>query len=35
MDFRWPQGSRSLYFRDPAGNDLELASSNLWGIPER
>ena len=26
----WPGGTRSLYFRDPAGNSLELASVQLW-----
>jgi catechol 2,3-dioxygenase-like lactoylglutathione lyase family enzyme len=30
----WPQGGRSLYFRDPAGNLLELATPKLWGIDE-
>src|SRR5690606_5537705 len=24
-DFEWPQGGRSIYFRDPAGNSLEFA----------
>ncbi|MFL5327459.1 MAG: VOC family protein [Gemmataceae bacterium] len=28
----WPQGGHSLYFRDPAGNSLELATPALWGI---
>lgn len=28
----WPGGGRSLYFRDPAGNSLELASPRIWGI---
>ena len=28
----WPTGERSLYFRDPAGNSLELASPSIWGI---
>lgn len=28
----WPNGSRSLYFRDPAGNSLELVSPEIWGI---
>lgn len=30
----WPQGGRSLYFRDPAGNSLELATPLIWGIDE-
>ena len=30
----WPKGGRSLYFRDPAGNCLELASPLVWGIEE-
>jgi catechol 2,3-dioxygenase-like lactoylglutathione lyase family enzyme len=34
LDYHWPKGGRSLYFRDPAGNSLELASPIIWGIPE-
>jgi len=30
----WPRGGRSLYFRDPAGNCVELASPRLWGFPD-
>jgi catechol 2,3-dioxygenase-like lactoylglutathione lyase family enzyme len=30
----WPCGARSLYFRDPAGNSVELASPRIWGLPE-
>jgi len=30
-DFRWPGGARSLYFRDPAGNSIEMADPRLWG----
>jgi catechol 2,3-dioxygenase-like lactoylglutathione lyase family enzyme len=30
----WPQGGRSFYFRDPAGNSLELATPRIWGISE-
>ncbi|MHB0959028.1 MAG: VOC family protein [Pirellulaceae bacterium] len=31
----WPQGGRSIYFRDPAGNSLEVASPTIWGIGEQ
>jgi catechol 2,3-dioxygenase-like lactoylglutathione lyase family enzyme len=27
----WPQGGRSLYLRDPAGNSVELATPQIWG----
>jgi catechol 2,3-dioxygenase-like lactoylglutathione lyase family enzyme len=27
----WPAGGRSIYFRDPAGNSLELAMASIWG----
>jgi len=27
----WPEGGRSIYFRDPAGNVLELAPPTIWG----
>jgi catechol 2,3-dioxygenase-like lactoylglutathione lyase family enzyme len=30
----WPGGGRSVYFRDPAGNSLELATPRIWGISE-
>jgi catechol 2,3-dioxygenase-like lactoylglutathione lyase family enzyme len=30
----WPQGGRSIYFRDPSGNILELATPALWGMTE-
>jgi catechol 2,3-dioxygenase-like lactoylglutathione lyase family enzyme len=26
----WPNGARSFYFRDPAGNSLEVAEARLW-----
>ncbi|WP_319823479.1 VOC family protein [Thalassovita sp.] len=29
-EFDWPNGARSLYFRDPAGNSLEFAEPHLW-----
>ena len=28
--FTWPNGARSLYFRDPAGNSIEFAEPALW-----
>lgn len=29
-EVKWPNGSVSLYFRDPAGNSLELVSPDIW-----
>jgi catechol 2,3-dioxygenase-like lactoylglutathione lyase family enzyme len=29
----WPRGGHSLYFRDPAGNSVELLTPGLWGLP--
>jgi catechol 2,3-dioxygenase-like lactoylglutathione lyase family enzyme len=31
-DFRWPNGARSVYVRDPEGNSVEFAESRLWGF---
>lgn len=31
-DFEWPNGGRSIYFRDPSGNSLEFAEPRIWGI---
>lgn len=31
-DFRWPSGGRSIYFRDPAGNSIEIAEPRIWGL---
>lgn len=31
-DFSWPNGARSLYVRDPAGNSVEFAEPRLWGL---
>ncbi|MCH9806812.1 MAG: VOC family protein [Alphaproteobacteria bacterium] len=31
-DFEWPQGGRSIYFRDSAGNSLEFAEPRIWGM---
>jgi catechol 2,3-dioxygenase-like lactoylglutathione lyase family enzyme len=29
-DHEWSEGKRSFYFRDPAGNLLEVADADLW-----
>ena len=31
-DFEWPNGGRSIYFRDPSGNSIEFAEPTIWGI---
>ena len=28
----WPRGGRSLYFRDPSGNSIELITRGTWGF---
>lgn len=33
-EVRWNSGGRSIYFRDPAGNSVELATASTWGLPE-
>jgi len=30
----WPNGGRSLYVRDPAGNSVELATAAIWGLSD-
>ena len=30
-EVEWPAG-RSLYFRDPAGNSIELITRGVWGV---
>ncbi len=32
-EVEWPRGGISLYFRDPAGNSVELITPGLWGLP--
>ena len=32
-EMTWPRGGRSIYFRDPAGNSIELVTPGLWGLP--
>jgi catechol 2,3-dioxygenase-like lactoylglutathione lyase family enzyme len=31
-DRRWERGGRSLYFHDPEGHTLELASPGVWTV---
>jgi len=33
-EYIWPRGGRSLYFRDPAGNSIELVTPGVWGTPD-
>jgi catechol 2,3-dioxygenase-like lactoylglutathione lyase family enzyme len=33
-DLHWPGGGRSLYFRDPSSNSLELATPKIWGMED-
>lgn len=28
----WPDGGFSIYFRDPSGNSVELATPSVWGL---
>lgn len=32
-EIAWPNGGSSLYFRDPAGNSVELTTPQTWGLP--
>jgi XTP/dITP diphosphohydrolase len=34
-DFEWPDGGRSIYCRDPAGNSVEFAEPRIWGLQLR
>jgi catechol 2,3-dioxygenase-like lactoylglutathione lyase family enzyme len=33
QEVEWPKGGRSIYFRDPAGNAVELVTPGVWGLP--
>lgn len=33
QEVEWPRGGRSIYFRDPAGNSVELVTPGVWGLP--
>jgi catechol 2,3-dioxygenase-like lactoylglutathione lyase family enzyme len=32
-EVEWPRGGKSIYFRDPAGNSVELVTPCVWGLP--
>ena len=32
-EITWPRGGQSLYFRDPAGNLVEILTPGVWGLP--
>lgn len=34
QEITWPSGGISLYFRDPAGNLLELGPPSIWKLPD-
>lgn len=33
-EYQWGDRGRSIYFRDPSGNSLELSHPGIWGLPE-
>ena len=34
-EISWPSGGYSIYFRDPAGNSVELATPKTWDMTEK
>jgi catechol 2,3-dioxygenase-like lactoylglutathione lyase family enzyme len=34
QEHEWPGGGRSIYFRDPAGNSIELGTPSIWKLAE-
>jgi len=32
-EVKWPKGGKSIYFRDPANNCVELVTPGVWGLP--
>jgi catechol 2,3-dioxygenase-like lactoylglutathione lyase family enzyme len=32
-EIAWPNGGRSIYLRDPAGNSIELVEGEIWSEP--
>jgi catechol 2,3-dioxygenase-like lactoylglutathione lyase family enzyme len=33
QEVAWQKGGKSLYFRDPGGNLVELVTPGVWGLP--
>jgi catechol 2,3-dioxygenase-like lactoylglutathione lyase family enzyme len=33
QEVEWPRGGRSLYFRDPGGNSVDLVTPGVRGLP--
>jgi catechol 2,3-dioxygenase-like lactoylglutathione lyase family enzyme len=33
QEMTWPLSGRSIYFRDPVGNSVELVTRGVWGTP--
>jgi catechol 2,3-dioxygenase-like lactoylglutathione lyase family enzyme len=33
QEVTWPRGGKSVYFRDTAGNLVELVTPGIWGTP--
>jgi catechol 2,3-dioxygenase-like lactoylglutathione lyase family enzyme len=31
-EIQWPGGGKSIYFRDPSGNSIELVTPQTWGM---
>ncbi|MFL5382722.1 MAG: VOC family protein [Longimicrobiaceae bacterium] len=34
QEVEWPGGGRSIYFRDPAGNSVELGTPKIWALDD-
>tara|TARA_A100001391_G_scaffold203113_2_gene194596 strand:- start:208 stop:615 length:408 start_codon:yes stop_codon:yes gene_type:complete len=32
-EVEWPPGGKSIHFRDPAGNSVELITPGVWNLP--
>ena len=32
QEYEWPAGGHSIYFRDPFGNSIELATRDTWPV---